>query len=103
MADQIDATSQNATAKLLGVSVSQVSYVLRNKYSGSTERIEEAVRGVLMNARIHCPMMIEPIGPEVCRRWAERGAKGVVSNSFHRRMKAACATCPKSHLKKKEH
>ena len=50
----------------LGRSKSAISGVLSGTYKADTKRIEERVRGVLMNKRHECPVLGE-ISPAVCQ------------------------------------
>lgn len=58
-------------ADLIGRSKSAVSAVLSGTYTASTKRIEDRVRGELMNKRIECPVLSE-ISPAVCQDWQEK-------------------------------
>lgn len=48
-------SSQSKVAAQLDRSPAVVSTVLRKVYKGSYERVEERVRGVLMDGRVECP------------------------------------------------
>ena len=95
LAKEVDATSQNRTAKRLGYTASVVSAVLGGTYAARTESIEDRVRGILMSAMIPCPMLGQ-IGPHDCQTWRARQRKGSAANSFHIRMAAACRKCPRN-------
>jgi hypothetical protein len=55
----------------LGRSKGCISDVLAGKYGASTKRIEERVRGALMDMRITCPVLGE-IPPGECQDWQEK-------------------------------
>lgn len=52
-------TSQARTARRLGISASTVNQVLNGTYKADAARIEERIRGELMNERVLCPVMGE--------------------------------------------
>lgn len=52
-------TSQARAARRLGVSASMVNQVLSGAYKADTARIEQLVRGELMNETVLCPVMGE--------------------------------------------
>jgi hypothetical protein len=58
-------------AQQLGRSKGAISGVLSNKYGANTKRIEERVRGALMDKRIECPVLGE-IPPGECQDWQEK-------------------------------
>ncbi len=58
-------------ANQLGRSKGGISNVLNGKYGASTKRIEDRVRGALMNKRIECPVLGE-IAPGTCQDWQEK-------------------------------
>lgn len=55
----------------LGRSKGAISGVLTGTYKASTKRIEERVRGELLNKRIECPVLGE-IAPGACQDWQDK-------------------------------
>jgi len=93
LADEVDRTSQNKTAKRLDLSVSTVSTVLGNTYGAATNAVEERVRGALMAQDVGCPALGE-INLVVCRRWRQRARSEELINTLHTTMRKACRACP---------
>jgi hypothetical protein len=86
-------TSQSKVAAELDRSPAVVSTVLRKKYAGSYDRIEERVRGVLMNGRVDCPALGQLPSHE-CQDWREKAKVFAVGNPTRTRMFRACQRCP---------
>lgn len=59
LSEDCQKVGQAAIAKRIGYSVSTVSYVLGNKYPGDLAKVEAAVRGALMGAKVMCPVFGE--------------------------------------------
>ena len=93
LATECDRTSQNRTAKRLDRSASLVSYVLRNRYQGDLNAVEDIVRGTLMAQHVSCPVLGE-IGTHVCRKWRAKARRFENVNSQHVTMYRACNRCP---------
>ena len=87
-------TSQNRVAEDLGRSASLVSTVLRKKYPGNMEAIEERVRGVFMSAVISCPVLGD-LPTDVCQMWRQRATRLQTHNTHRVRMFRACRKCPR--------
>jgi len=85
--------SQSRVAAQLDRSPAVVSTVLRKKYQGSYDRIEERVRGILMNGRVECPGMGQMPTHE-CQDWREKAKVFVPSSTRRTRMYRACHRCP---------
>lgn len=86
-------SSQSAVARLLDRSPAVVSTVLRKKYAGSYERIEERVRGILMDGRVDCPALGQ-LPSHQCQDWREKAKVFAVGNPTRTRMYRACHRCP---------
>lgn len=57
LADECDATSQGKVGPRIGYKgAGVVCAVLNNNYKGDLARVEDAVRGALMNATVECPV-----------------------------------------------
>lgn len=86
-------TSQSKVAAELDRSPAVVSTVLRKKYAGSYDRIEERVRGVLMDGKMECPGM-GLIRTHECQDWREKARSFHPGNPTRTRMFRACNRCP---------
>lgn len=86
-------SSQSKVAAQLDRSPAVVSTVLRRKYAGAYDRIEERVRGVLMNGRVDCPAMGQLPSHE-CQDWREKAKVFAAGNPTRTRMFRACNRCP---------
>lgn len=86
-------TSQSKVAAELDRSPAVVSTVLRKKYAGSYERIEERVRGLLMNGRVDCPALGQ-LPTHECQDWREKAKTFAAGNPTRTRMFRACRKCP---------
>lgn len=97
LADACTATSQTSVAKRLGISGSQISQALANRYPSPLERLEDQVRGALMGACVACPVLGE-IGRDRCL--SEQGMPFSPASSVRVRLYRACrAGCPHSRIK----
>ncbi len=85
-------SSQSKVAAQLDRSPAVVSTVLRKKYAGSYERIEERVRGILMDGRVDCPALGQLPSHE-CQDWREKAKVFAVGNPTRTRMYRACHRC----------
>jgi len=88
-----DRSSQSRVAAQLDRSPALVSTVLRKKYQGSYERIEERVRGVFMDGKRECPGM-GLIPNHECQDWREKAKTFNPGNPTRTRMFRACNRCP---------
>lgn len=86
-------SSQSKVAAQLDRSPAVVSTVLRKKYAGSYDRIEERVRGVLMDGKVDCPGM-GLIRSHECQDWREKAKDFASGNPTRTRMFRACHRCP---------
>ncbi|MCU0902413.1 MAG: SMI1/KNR4 family protein [Tabrizicola sp.] len=86
-------SSQSKVAAQLDRSPALISTVLRKKYAGSYDRIEERVRGLLMDGRVDCPEMGQ-LPTHECQDWREKARVFAVGNPRRTRMYRACHRCP---------
>lgn len=94
LAEECGKSSQNKVAKQMNRSASLVSYVLRNKYSGDMQAVEEVVRGVFMATTVQCPALGE-LSTAMCRDWMRKSRSFSNENSERVRMFRACRNCPR--------
>ncbi len=87
-------TSQNKTADKIGYSGAAISTVLKGKYRGNLKRIEQAVRGALMNGKIACPALGE-IPANECVQHLRNAARWQGTNTMRAKMYRACRACPR--------
>lgn len=95
LAEECGKTSQNKVAKRMNRSAAMVSTVLRNKYPGDMQAVEEVVRGVFMASTVICPALGE-ISTADCRDWMRKSWSFSNENSERVRMFRACRSCPRS-------
>lgn len=88
-------SSQAAVAKEIGRSGSLVSQVLRARYPGDLEAVEELVRGRYMNATVDCPAQ-GALPVHICRLWRDRSRNFSGHNAEWVRMHRACTRCPRN-------
>lgn len=94
LARECEAESQNKVAAKMSRSASAISAVLRCKYRGSYEAIEETFRGVFQDATIECPAL-GTIPANICRDWQLKAQRFASTNFQRVRMYRACHACPK--------
>lgn len=94
LARECESSSQNKVAQRMNRSASLISAVLRNKYRGSLEAVEEVYRGVFEKAVIECPAL-GTIPTNDCRDWQRKAMRFNSNNSFRVRMYRACNACPR--------
>jgi hypothetical protein len=72
-----------------------VNQVLRNRYLGNMDGIEERVRGTFMNSSVDCPVFGE-LNVLKCREWRElaRAKNPSLHNPTRVTMVRACPNCP---------
>jgi hypothetical protein len=87
-------TSAARVAKQLGRSGAVISQVLNRKYPASMDRIEERVRGVLLNGKVLCPALGD-LPLQDCQDWREKAATFALGNPTRVRMYRACKACPR--------
>lgn len=83
--------TQDGVALRVGVAASTLSQVLSGSYAANTARIERRVRGALMDATCHCPVMGD-VATDVCQDVQERSPKapGGLGNPQHAQAWHAC-------------
>lgn len=81
--------SAAAVAKRLGYSPSVVSQALANAYPGDLDRLEQVVRGALMDLRVDCPVL-GGIGRDRCL--SEQKEPFRATSSHRARLYHACNT-----------
>ena len=85
-------SSQGKVAEKIGYSAPVISAVLKGSYRASTEKIEQAVRGVLMNGKGQCPAL-GTIGAHRCLEHQKGARKRLMTNPLRTRMTRACRKC----------
>ncbi len=95
LAGECARSSQNKVAKALDVSPTMISQVLRAKYPGDMQRLEDVFRGVYLAAMVDCPAR-GSIASHVCRMWRDRSRVLVTVNSERVQMFRACNKCPRN-------
>jgi len=95
LAEECAQTSQSRVAAHLGRSAALVSNVLRRKYPGDMEAVEDLVRGRYMRATVRCPALGE-ISTATCRDWIALSRTYANTNSERVRMCNACRRCPRN-------
>lgn len=91
-------SSQNKVAKALDVSPTMISQVLRAKYPGDMQRLEDVFRGVFLSATVACPAL-GPLPIQDCYKWRDRARikEGPIVpkvNMEQVQMFRACNRCP---------
>lgn len=92
LADACTETSQNKVALRLGRSAALVSNVLRNRYGGSMQTVEQLVRGVLLAETVDCPAL-GTMPMHECNAWRVKASAFANTNALRVRMYRACQTC----------
>lgn len=87
--------SQVSVATAIGRSPALVSQVLRRKYPGDLDAVEEAVRGAFMGAQVACPAK-GLIATNECQDWQRKSRQFVNINPDRVRMYRACNRCPRN-------
>lgn len=87
-------SSANKVAKVLDYTPAVISQVLGNKYPASTDRLEERVRGIFLDAKVACPARGDmPL--QECQDWRDKAPRFVLGNPERVRMYRACNKCPR--------
>lgn len=94
LATECAKASQNKVAKQINRSAGLVSCVIRNKYAGDMQAVEDIVRGVFMSGTLVCPALGE-ISTAACRDWMAKSRSFSNENSERVRMYRACHNCPR--------
>lgn len=95
LARECEASNQRRVAERLGRSAGLISSVLRRKYPGDLDALEEAVRGAFMNATVNCPAR-GAMPADECQDWRRKSRKFVSVNSERVQMYRACTSCPRN-------
>lgn len=95
MAKECAATSQNKVAGRMNRSASLVSCVIRNKYVGDMEAVEEVFRGAFQRQTLECPALGTMPSNE-CRDWRMKARQFVNVNQQRVMMFRACNACPRN-------
>ena len=83
---------QKAIAQRIGFSPTSVSQVLSGTYSADTKRIQAAVEGALMGARVDCPA-IGDIPRQACIAHQRRKGRFAATNPTRVALAKACKSC----------
>lgn len=94
LAQECDRTSQSKVAARINRSAALVSTVLRRKYAGDMEAVEEVVRGVYLGGTVVCPAQ-GTISTAVCRDWMRLALRYSNESSERVSMYRACRRCPR--------
>lgn len=92
LARECAATSQNQVAKRLERSSTMISQVLRAKYPGDLQAIEDLVRGQFTDKTVDCPALGR-LPLHECRGWMTKAREFQSTNSLRVRMYRACRNC----------
>jgi hypothetical protein len=95
LAAESAATSQNRVAERMGRSAALVSQVLRAKYPGDLQAVEEVFNGAFRAAVLECPAL-GTIPTNVCRDWRVKSRRLVNVNAQRVAMFRACSACPRN-------
>jgi hypothetical protein len=92
LAQECDRTNQTLVARQLSYSSAVVSNVISAKYAGNLVAVEQAVRGALMKATVHCPVVGE-LGADTCNThqrapWSPHNPQRI---QFYRACRGGCA------------
>lgn len=88
--------SQAAVARRLGYSGAVINQALKNTYAGRLDKLEQKVRGELMNECVQCPVL-----GEITRRRCidEQSRAYAATNALRVELRRACPRCPNRHDK----
>lgn len=90
LAEACDQFGQTAMGKRLGVSGAVISATLSKTYNGRLDKIEQRVRGELMNERVACPVLGD-IDKRQCLD--EQSREYASTNPLRIALRRACAGC----------
>lgn len=93
---EVERTSQNKTAKRLGVSSSMISQALKGVYPGDVVKLQERVLGELGDLKVQCPVVGE-LNRRLCLDWQARPF-GVTNPTRVAVYRACRSGCPHSFL-----
>jgi len=94
LAEECLLSSQNKVAARLGRSAALVSLVLRAKYTGDYEAVEEVFKGVFQAATVDCPALGNLPSHE-CIEWRKKARRFGNANMLRVQMFRACNKCPR--------
>lgn len=97
LCEQCDRSSQRAVGVRLGYSAAVVSLVIKRKYTGSLDRVEQAVRGAFQDAKVQCPVLGQ-IDAQRCTEH-QRAPFGNANPTRVRLYRACNGGCPHSFIK----
>jgi len=84
-------SSQSAVAEKLGVSGAMINQALANSYAGRLDKLEQRVRGTLMNEKVNCPVL----GVITKRKCLDSQSRPYSNtNALRVELRRACKTCP---------
>lgn len=95
LALECERSSQNKVALKLGRSGALISQVLRNKYPGDLDGLQERFEAEFQQAAIYCPAL-GGISLSECLSWRRKARDFQNTNSMRVRMFRACQRCPKN-------
>ncbi len=91
----VEAVKQRKTqvqvAKEMGVSVTVVNTLLKDKYTGDVATMAERIRGLYMAETVNCPVMGQ-LGKQHCLDYQKRSPAN--TNPMRAALSRACKTCP---------
>ncbi|MDP1673848.1 MAG: hypothetical protein Q8L65_12145 [Burkholderiales bacterium] len=96
LAESCDQFGQTSLARRLGCSSAMISATLSNTYAGRLEKLEQRVRGELMNERVTCPVLGE-ISKRQCLD--EQTKPYASTNALRVELRRACAGC-ENHIRR---
>lgn len=99
---ECEASSQNKVAGRMKYSGAVISQVLRAKYPGDMEAVEDRVRGLFMQGRVNCPAL-GTLPVNECRDWRALARSFSPVNALRVRMFRACTRCPRHVQKETAH
>jgi DNA-binding transcriptional regulator YdaS (Cro superfamily) len=86
------AEGQKTVAQRLGFSPTTISQVLSDTYNADTKRVQAAVEGALMGARVDCPV-IGDIPRQACIAHQRRKGRFAATNPARVALAKACKRC----------
>lgn len=97
LANMAEARGLKACASRLDYSITVISQTISNKYKGDLTKVEQKVRGALMEETVACPVLGE-IGKDACLVWQAKPR--AITSAIRAAVYRACRNgCPHSRLK----
>lgn len=84
-------SSQSKVAEELNVSTAVISTLLKDKYTGNVERMEQRIRGQYMAETVRCPVMGD-LSKRSCLD--NQALPQAFTNPMRAALGRACKTCP---------